>query len=592
MISRDGPGLKRAILYARVSTDEQARSGYSLAQQIEALQAYAAREGYEVIEEVQDPGQSGASLERPGMDRVRDLVAAGGVSVVVAQDRDRFAREPAYHYLLKREFAEHGTRLAALNERGDESPEGELTDGILDQLAKYERAKIVERSRRGKLRKAREGKVVAGHTPNYGFRYNAARDGYVVDEEKMQVVRRIFRMVGAEGVSTHTVARTLEREGVPNPGGGRYWYKRLVKQFILDDVYRPHTFEEVAALVAPEVAARLDPDELYGVWWFNRRRTTASQVAVAGPEGREYKRKSHVAYKDRAEWIAVPVPGSGVPREWLDAARTVVAGYRSPSKLGGRFWELSGALMRCGVCGRAMEPVDRYYRTKTGKRGVVCYYRCREGNRRKETCPNNRSIRSDRAHPAVWDLVSGLLSDPERLRAGLDAMIEDERGALRGDPEREARAWFERLAAVDRKRSGYLDLAAEEIIGRDELRAKLAELEEDRESAEREIAALEGRRERLERLERDRDAVMDDYAGAVPGSLDDLGPEERHQVYKMLRLKVLAYPDKSLEVSGAILAAGGEDPGEWPDGVLPGGRDLAAASPRGEGLGALGSSRM
>jgi site-specific DNA recombinase len=592
MPSTNGHGPKRAILYARVSTDEQARSGYSLAQQIEALRDYAAREGYEVLEEVQDAGQSGASLERPGMDRVRDLVAAGGVSVVLAQDRDRFAREPTYHYLLKREFAEHGTRLAALSDSGDESPEGELTDGILDQLAKYERAKIVERSRRGKLRKAREGKVVAGHTPNYGFRYNAARDGYVVDEEKMQVVRRIFRMVGAEGVSTHTVARTLEREGVPNPAGGRYWYKRLVKRFILDDVYRPHTFEEVAALVAPEVAARLDPDGLYGVWWFNRRRTTATQVAVAGPEGREYKRKSHVAYKDRGEWVAVPVPDSGVQREWVDAARTVVAGYRSPSKLGGRIWELSGALMRCGVCGRAMEPVDRYYRTKTGKRGVVCYYRCREGNRRKETCPNNRSIRSDRAHPAVWDLVSGLLSDPERLRAGLDAMIEDERGALRGDPEREARAWLERLAALDRKRSGYLDLAAEEIIGRDELRAKLAELEEDRETAEREIAALEGRRERLERLERDRDAVMDYYAGAVPGSLDDLGHEERHQVYKMLRLKVLAYPDKSLEVSGAILAGRGEDPGEWPDGVLPGGGDLAAALPRGEGLGALGSSRM
>ena len=86
MPSTNGHGPKRVILYARVSTDEQARSGYSLAQQLEALRGYAAREGYEVHEEVSDPGQSGASLERPGMDRVRDLVAAGGVSVVLAQD--------------------------------------------------------------------------------------------------------------------------------------------------------------------------------------------------------------------------------------------------------------------------------------------------------------------------------------------------------------------------------------------------------------------------------------------------------------------------------------------------------------------------
>src|ERR671933_1067720 len=161
MLSTNGYGPRQAILYARVSTDEQARSGYSLTQQLEALREYAARDGYEVLEEVTDPGHSGASLERPGMDRVRNLVAAGGVSVVLAQDRDRFAREPAYHYLLREEFKEHGTTLRALNDRGDETPEGELTDGILDQLAKYERAKTAERTRRGKLQRAREGRLIA-----------------------------------------------------------------------------------------------------------------------------------------------------------------------------------------------------------------------------------------------------------------------------------------------------------------------------------------------------------------------------------------------------------------------------------------------
>src|SRR4028118_1497872 len=101
MPSTNGHGPKRAILYARVSTNEQARSGYSLAQQIEALRQYTAGEGYEVLEEVVDRGRSGASLARPGMDRVRDLVQGEGVSVVLAQDRDRFAREPAYLNLLQ-----------------------------------------------------------------------------------------------------------------------------------------------------------------------------------------------------------------------------------------------------------------------------------------------------------------------------------------------------------------------------------------------------------------------------------------------------------------------------------------------------------
>src|SRR3712207_4008973 len=195
MPNTNGHVHKLAILYARVSTDEQARSGYSLAQQMEALREHATRGGYEILEEVSDPGQSGANLERPGMDRVRDLVQAGGISLVLAQDRDRFAREPAYHYLLRREFEEHGCKVRAMNDRGDDSPEGELTDGILDQLAKFERAKTAERTRRGKLRKAREGKLIGGHAPKYGFQFNADRTAYVLDETNMEVVRHIFEMV-------------------------------------------------------------------------------------------------------------------------------------------------------------------------------------------------------------------------------------------------------------------------------------------------------------------------------------------------------------------------------------------------------------
>jgi site-specific DNA recombinase len=259
MPSINGHGPKRAILYCRVSTDEQARSGFSLAQQLEALREHATREGYAVLEEVQDPGQSGASLERPGMDRVRDLVAAGGVSVVLAQDRDRFSREPAYTYLLRREFEEHGCILKALNDRGDESPEGELTDGILDQLAKFERAKTAERTRRGKLRKAREGKLIAGHAPKYGFRFNENRTGYLVDGAAMGVVRRIFEAV-ASGTPMRTVKAALEGEGIPAPGGGKRWSQTTLREMIQSDSYKPHAVEELMELLPAAVVAALAPD--------------------------------------------------------------------------------------------------------------------------------------------------------------------------------------------------------------------------------------------------------------------------------------------------------------------------------------------
>jgi site-specific DNA recombinase len=258
------------------------------------LREHAVREGYEVLEEVQDPGQSGGMLARPGMDRVRDLVAAGGVSVVLAQDRDRFAREPAYHYLLRQEFEEHGARMCALNDRGDESPEGELTDGILDQLARFERAMTAERTRRGKLRKAREGKVVGTHAPRYGFKFNATKDAYVINEAEMEVIviRRIFYMVGAEGESLRAVANKLGREGLPTPKRAKHWNRSFFRACIRDDVYRPHTFEEVEATVTPEVAARLDPNKTYGLWWFNRLGHKVRQVSEPSGNGRRY-RKTH-----------------------------------------------------------------------------------------------------------------------------------------------------------------------------------------------------------------------------------------------------------------------------------------------------------
>lgn len=146
---------------------------------MDPLRAYAVREGYEVLEEVADPGHSGASLGKPGMDLVRDPAAAGGVSVVLAQDRERFAREPAYNnYLLQEEFEERGRSLRALNDYGDDSPEGTLIRGIQDQFAYYERAKMAERTRRGRIRKAREGKLLPGPQSPFGFRYNAAGDGF------------------------------------------------------------------------------------------------------------------------------------------------------------------------------------------------------------------------------------------------------------------------------------------------------------------------------------------------------------------------------------------------------------------------------
>ena len=542
MTSTNGHGPRRAILYARVSTDEQARSGYSLAQQIEALRVYTVREGHEVLEEVSDPGQSGASLERPGMDRVRDLVAAGGVSVVLAQDRDRFAREPAYHYLLRREFEEHGTMIRALNDRGDDSPEGELTDGILDQLGKYERAKIAERTRRGKLKRARDGKVVPTHTPDYGFRYTEDREGYEVDPEKMAVVRRIFEMVGREGKTLHGAKKILDREGVPTPARARYWGNRFIRNLILDDVYKPHTHEEVRRLVAPEVAARLDPDKVYGIWYYNVTRRKTRQVAELDADGsRTYVKRSKTTVRPADEWIAVPVVDSGILRELVDVARDAIKHNRRPASRKHRFWELAGGITRCGGCGKMM------FTNSITNKGLH-YYRCpsrRENG--KEAC-DVKNRRADKIEAEVWESIRAILSDPERLREDLDRMIEMKRKTHHGEPRREMDIWLEKLGEADRKRIKFQHAYAEDAITLNDLKARLAELEELRELAQRELEALRHHEQELARLEDDRDAVLEHYAGASSEALDSLTSEQRHNLYKSLRIEVFAHADGSTEI--------------------------------------------
>jgi site-specific DNA recombinase len=350
---------------------------------------------------------------------MRDLVAAGGVSVVLAQDRDRFSREPAYTYLLRREFEEHGCELRSLNDRGDGSPEGDLNDAILDQLAKFERAKTAERSRRGQLRKAREEKIICGHTPGYGFRYNETRDGYEVEPHNMAVVRRIFSLIGSAGQSLSGTARTLEREGVPSPSGNRVWAKPTIKGIVLDDAYGTLSCEQMQDLAAEghltaDVLSRLDREKRYGIWWFNRSHKTQKRVAVDTPNGREYKTRSKSVLRPRSEWIAVPVPDCGVPPELVDAARNAVKDNRSPSSARRRVFDLSGGVLHCATCGRRMGG-SSVFDPKTGRR--YFYYTCsRLRNSDSAGCETKiRSVRADVLEPRIWEFVSGLILEPGRL---------------------------------------------------------------------------------------------------------------------------------------------------------------------------------
>ena len=326
---------------------------------------------------------------------------------------------------------------------------------------------------------------------------------------------------------------------MPTPRGAEFWDRSFFRNCVLDDVYRPHSFEEVTAVVSPEVAGRLDPAKSYGLWWFNRRKMTSRQVSEASEGGRRYGRKYSSHIKPKEEWIAVPVPDSGIPREIADAARAAIEGNRVPSSAGDRFWQLSGGVARCGACGRHMRVVCRTKRPKTKPPRRYGYYRCAARQEHgEEACTNGQMVSASVIEAKVWDFVGGMMTEPEELVADLDRMIELKRSDRRGDPAKEAKAWTDELAKLERMRDGYHDQAAEGLLGLDKLREKLADLDRRRATVENELEVLKGRGEELERLERDRDAVVSHYAALAPEVLESLGLEERHRFYGILGLKV------------------------------------------------------
>src|SRR5437588_3020312 len=150
----------RAALYARVSSEQQAQAG-TIESQVAAVLERAGQEGVTIEAEARfiDEGHSGATLVRPALERLRDSAAAGGIDRLYVLCPDRLARSYAYQMLLVDELQRCGVELSFINRDLGKTPEDHLLLQVQGMVAEYERAKILERCRRGKLHAARHGSV-------------------------------------------------------------------------------------------------------------------------------------------------------------------------------------------------------------------------------------------------------------------------------------------------------------------------------------------------------------------------------------------------------------------------------------------------
>ena len=217
------PDFIRVGLYGRVSSDHQAKDN-TVASQIESLRMRIEQDGQLCQEDLCfiDDGYSGSSLIRPALERLRDVAAAGGLDRLYVTSPDRLARRYAYQVLLVDELQRCGVELVFLNHALGETAEDALMLQVQGVVAEYERAKIMERCRRGKLHAARKGRVSVMSRAPYGYRYVRRADGggeagYIIHMEEAQVVRRMFEWFAMEQISLGEVAGRLQAEGIASP---------------------------------------------------------------------------------------------------------------------------------------------------------------------------------------------------------------------------------------------------------------------------------------------------------------------------------------------------------------------------------------
>jgi site-specific DNA recombinase len=176
----------KVALYARVSSKLQEKKG-TIASQIEALRRHAREKRYTIAKEFVclDDGFSGATLDRPGLDRLRDGAAGGQFDAVLVHSPDRLSRKYAYLILILEEFERLGVEVLFLEQPPPDDPHSALLVQIQGAVAEYDRAKILERYRRGKLHRARQGEIFWWSVP-FGYRHIPRRDDVpahvVVDE--------------------------------------------------------------------------------------------------------------------------------------------------------------------------------------------------------------------------------------------------------------------------------------------------------------------------------------------------------------------------------------------------------------------------
>jgi site-specific DNA recombinase len=393
---------QRVALYARVSSEQQAEAG-TIDSQVAALRERIAQDGYQLTEELifMDEGYSGATLIRPALEQLRDEVALHGLDRLYVHSPDRLARKYAYQVVLVDEFRRYGVEVVFLNRDVGQTPEDNLLLQMQGMIAEYERAKILERSRRGKRHAAKSGEVGVLSGAPYGYRYVCKQDGggqarYEVVAEEAQVVRQMFKWVGVERVSLGEVRRRLKKADILTPRKKTAWDRSTVWGILKNPAYK-------------------------GSAAFGKTRSGTLRPRLRAQRGRLLQPRRAVSTFDRPadEWAMIPVPAL-VSADVYEAVQNQLQENRQRARQGqrGARYLLQGLLV-CAQCGYAYYGKAISTKAAKGKQRDYAYYRCIGSDAYRfggERICDNCQVRTDLLEQKVWEEVCDLLQDRQRLQ--------------------------------------------------------------------------------------------------------------------------------------------------------------------------------
>jgi site-specific DNA recombinase len=561
--------MKTIALYARVSSEQQAQQA-TIDSQVSALRERALADGHQVLpgDLYVDDGFSGATLVRPALERLRDRIAEGAIDIVYVHHPDRLARRYAYQVLLLEEFAGHGASVVFLHGPAANNAEDALLVQVQGMIAEYERAKIVERCRRGKLHRARQGTVNALSGAPYGYLYlRKSETGpaqYQVLLPEAKIVRRIFDALVHEQKSIGEIVRMLNAEHVPTRRGAPRWDRTTVWAILRNPAYIGQA--------------------AYGKTEAVERGRLLRPIRGKAPT----PRRSKSTYRDKPpeQWIHIHVPPL-VSAEIFAAAREQLERNRRLSQRNarGERYLLQG-LAVCARCGYAYYgKVVAKSAAKGGRR--YAYYRCVGTDAYRfaggRVCTNTQ-VRADQLDDYVWESVRHVVQDPDRVLQEWTRRSSSDRGQAERRAQRDEAA--DVLASHERSLKRVLDayeagaLELKELTERSErLRGRIQQAREALQKAEETLTETVTLQAVVSRLQ--------DFAARVRHGLDQLSWHERRQLIRTLVARVEIDSEGATVVyrlpSTAPSSAPNGEPPDSPAGEPPtsshlrGRRDLAAA---------------